>query len=1023
MRINVTMELSPESNHQKIMKEELEAYQDQVTEKVSSGAKNGGAESGGPTKQEEQINEKENGGEKEPMVTPTKTAYLSNDPDYSPIEGKLSLRVQSSCSLLGLAKLEGHEDDFEDDYSNAGVSAVTEEQDLGVTLSPSTRASLPEDKGMEDVSCMTTPPGSVQGPGIFSLSPPRLTTYSAASGVTSASVTESLVLHPRPAQSSQNYHLPQESPRFPRSPMVQHQPLARSRPPRVPHHHSLTPSLNNSGSSSMLVPRSVGGGTGPDSSSSGGGGAGGGHQRTPTDATNYSFLSSLTEATGGDYGTPRRRTLSLDYTNSNEKGKPSIGSRSVGVPSAPTTPGSILQPILLTEEEVQAAARPPLSIAASNLRKALPPPNKENTGNASSGPNTSTGPFLEPPTLPSQENMHPLIRQLHQISQAQSTPFAPSVPQDSSHDDDNNIHPLIQKLQQRSTPTKSAYTASTAAMSPSLQDEKKDDEPVLSDRKTPQYRPDLERRRSSGYISYASSQCSKTTISLQKRPAGSPIGMRGTGIRDDVKLSEHTKFDLKDILDATRESSIETEMLESIQRHDIGGYYHVRNKDNLFLPSWQHLLLAWGILNLGNIIFFTGSNAGTVLSLVLGVAALFKKELLKNRVFVHYANDVLNLRTNLVLLKDIAALSAKEAKDSNSDEKEINRFSCVVEHICFKIDKNSIPSLADVEMTRESFIEVSQVVFENLGKKKSQYEISFECFSQLAKRSDGSTDKSQVAALSKLLHPSQRGQVSKLDFVESMDCVYKTAMILIANMNNSCQIHRDIEGVANVILYTVALVMLPGVFGADANILVLTLFGVFVTFTFLVYCTGVEYLKGILRVTTRSPYGIGDRVHFKEVGDAETGHHPSGPPSGGWVIEKFDLYNTTVRHGITGEQRLFSNGSSQLEPSRVVNWKGSHKANVIFSLKTVGSSNNTTIARDQIHYFQRQISEWVESRPREWTDLGPFQLQEVFEGDQQQKCMEYRFVLRHRESWQNYPAVQESKSDLLLFLHELQSNA
>lgn len=48
---------------------------------------------------------------------------------------------------------------------------------------------------------------------------------------------------------------------------------------------------------------------------------------------------------------------------------------------------------------------------------------------------------------------------------------------------------------------------------------------------------------------------------------------------------------------------------------------------------------------------------------------------------------------------------------------------------------------------------------------------------------------------------------------------------------------------ANVILYTVALVMLPGVFGADANILVLTLFGTLVTFTFLLYCTGVEYLK------------------------------------------------------------------------------------------------------------------------------------------------------------------------------------
>ena len=90
--------------------------------------------------------------------------------------------------------------------------------------------------------------------------------------------------------------------------------------------------------------------------------------------------------------------------------------------------------------------------------------------------------------------------------------------------------------------------------------------------------------------------------------------------------------------------------------------------------------------------------------------------------------------------------------------------------------------------------------------------------------------------------------------------------------------------------------------------------------------------KGILSIMTQKSYGIGDRVYFIKPGDTEMKDN-SGPPSGGWIVEKIDLYTTTVRQGITGERSTFANGSPLLENSRIVNWKRSHRANVLFSLK------------------------------------------------------------------------------------------
>lgn len=588
--------------------------------------------------------------EKEPMVTPKGTCYLSNEEKYSPDEANLPRRVQSTHSLLGLVGLEGHEES-EDESSMGGISAVTEEQEaMDIMVSPTTPASPSENNEIEVATCNTTPPGSVQGPGILSLSPPRLTTYSVGS-VTSASVTESFVLQPRPVQSTQRHnHIPHESQRFSRSPLVQqpqlqHHPQPRSRPPRAPHHHSATPGGSNSlGGGPILVPRSVMG-TGPEPSSiTGTGVISSGHTRTPTDATNYSFLSSLTDVSGGEYSAPRRRTLSWDHNGESKRGGHASDSKSL---EGPVSSGCILQPILLPAD-VESAPRPPTSISASNLRKALPlKPGSAATAPthpSSSSRNTS---LLAPSSLPSRENLHPLIQKLHQnVPHATNSSFI-SLPSDFK--DKTNPLPLIGKLQEM-TPSKSGHTASASVSTPftaHVQDEKKDDDSSHSHRMI-QQKTSLD-RKSSDYGSYSSSFCSSSTIRLQKKTFLSPDSSRGAfdrqtspqriGENSVVGESKHTSYvrlSLADIIEATKECSVETDIVEGIEMSSS-----IENSEDEILTNsnWPYFLIALAIISLGSRGFVLGdgseprfiftSDDFIRLFLLLGAAGAMKRKLSK----------------------------------------------------------------------------------------------------------------------------------------------------------------------------------------------------------------------------------------------------------------------------------------------------------------------------------------------------------------------------------------------------------
>jgi hypothetical protein len=519
----------------------------------------------------------------------------------------MSDRVLSTNSLLGLIGLEGEDSEdvstaasnnitnsnyaspvMEENQQGGGEEEGGGEEDINVELSPSTRNSQQD---IDDITIMTTPPGSIQGPGILSLSPPLLTTYSSSTNGPENYI--SLQPHQQSRQSMYQHHSSQEeSPQLSlpttTSAQAQQQHQPRSRPPRAPQFPSSEVGGNNNGH--IIFPRPTTS-IGPESGASSG--PGGGHTRTPTDATNYSFLSCLTDmdvSNGGgggpDFTLSRRRTLSWDNNVNVGAGAAAlapaapVGSNSLGGSSLP---GSILQPILRKEEETESVARPPMSIWASNLRKVSPPPAKTSPRRA----------LIPPSVLSSRENLHPFLAKLQQNSS--SPPNLTLACSSSTH---------------------TATTTATRSPFAYAQDEKKDDDPFRSP-----MQPLFERDASnathlspSDFTSYSPSP--STTIRLRKRNTAnfrsSPniVTQRNDTQRsNNIHINNHNnigytkteRLGLKDTLMSNKESVEESEIVEGVERDIFSDSNGVISDDvQVYYISevWPYLILVWGIFNL-----------------------------------------------------------------------------------------------------------------------------------------------------------------------------------------------------------------------------------------------------------------------------------------------------------------------------------------------------------------------------------------------------------------------------------------
>lgn len=67
--------------------------------------------------------------------------------------------------------------------------------------------------------------------------------------------------------------------------------------------------------------------------------------------------------------------------------------------------------------------------------------------------------------------------------------------------------------------------------------------------------------------------------------------------------------------------------------------------------------------------------------------------------------------------------------------------------------------------------------------------------------------------LVKLFRPDREGNLTMVDFVRSIDSVYRTYRLLIASIDNSGQIDRAFENIINTIFYTVVITVVLSLLG------------------------------------------------------------------------------------------------------------------------------------------------------------------------------------------------------------------
>jgi len=143
-----------------------------------------------------------------------------------------------------------------------------------------------------------------------------------------------------------------------------------------------------------------------------------------------------------------------------------------------------------------------------------------------------------------------------------------------------------------------------------------------------------------------------------------------------------------------------------------------------------------------------------------------------------------------------------------------------------------------------------------------------------------------------------------LDFVKSVDAVYKEAKLLRASVKNSERVDRAFERVINVGFYTVMFCVTLSQIGFDPLALFLSLSSLIVGFAFMIGAAAAKMFEGWLFILVRRPYDIGDRIHI-----SQPCNDTSFNGSASWFVRDVDLFTTTVVFAATGEKATLSNGS------------------------------------------------------------------------------------------------------------------
>ncbi|KAG7371166.1 mechanosensitive ion channel [Nitzschia inconspicua] len=295
-------------------------------------------------------------------------------------------------------------------------------------------------------------------------------------------------------------------------------------------------------------------------------------------------------------------------------------------------------------------------------------------------------------------------------------------------------------------------------------------------------------------------------------------------------------------------------------------------------------------------------------------------------------------------------------------------------------------------------------IYANAGGLDPVTTLKFHTLSIVAMDDLGNLDMKMAKELMAVFRPTREGDISLVEFVKSVDTVYKEIRKLRASIANEGKMNAGTEKLINAVFYFILAFCLLAALGLDPMVIFGGLAAFIISFSFCVSGASSDYIRGLLFILVQRPYDIGDCVALASPNAPADGN---GSPQ--WTVKDVSLYHTTVVFNFSNEIGTISNGS--IASMRVLNASRSPRANLHFFLKF-----GIRVKLETIELFRTKLYDYIKSKPREWLRPVAFRLS-LIAADL--GYSQYFILLTHREPWNQKGALMNSLSDVQQFCFRL----
>mmetsp|Transcript_31570 Transcript_31570/g.76534 ORF Transcript_31570/g.76534 Transcript_31570/m.76534 type:complete len:1185 (-) Transcript_31570:186-3740(-) len=309
--------------------------------------------------------------------------------------------------------------------------------------------------------------------------------------------------------------------------------------------------------------------------------------------------------------------------------------------------------------------------------------------------------------------------------------------------------------------------------------------------------------------------------------------------------------------------------------------------------------------------------------------------------------------------------------------------------------------------TREACVACSQALYDRLMMQGSfvNGQLHFNVIAYLATDKNGELDQQKTEQLIQMFRPDREGGITLLEFVRSIDKVYKELRLLRATVAGSAKIDKAAEAIFNIVFYGGMVVVILYAVGIDPISIFFSLSSIVLAFSFMIGSASAKYFEGVLLILGQKPYGIGDRVNFS---NSESVSGSGGSQT--WFVKDVTLFCTTLQLAGTGETATVANGV--IAKSRIINGARSPNAILYVTLRF-----GIDVQYQKVETFRKAVEIFVKARPREWMSILGFRISSI---EAERGYIEYSLCLMHRETWQNMAPLLNSRHTVQAYCLELQ---